>query len=286
MAKRYTRQEFLDRLWQGIKSGRPLVMTGAGNGIAAKFIERGGIDILGVYNTGYFRMQGYGSLAGMLPIMDNNQLIYDMGKREVLPQVKEAPVIAGVAGVDPLRNMALYLEELKHIGYSGVHNFPTVAWYDGEFRETLEATGLGYEHELRMINIAQGLDMLTIGYAFNMEDARRLFAEAAPDIYIFHAGITRGGSTGYGGGRGIEEMAELSQKHYDFARSQKPEVILLAHGAALSDPETAQYMVTHTDCHGVQLGSAIERMAVERPLEERAAKFKSIRFPEGARRWS
>jgi predicted TIM-barrel enzyme len=286
MAKRYTRQEFLDRLWQGIKSGRPLVMTGAGNGIAAKFIERGGIDILGVYNTGYFRMQGYGSLAGMLPIMDNNQLIYDMGKREVLPQVKEAPVIAGVAGVDPLRNMALYLEELKHIGYSGVHNFPTVAWYDGEFRETLEATGLGYEHELRMINIAQGLDMLTIGYAFNMEDARRLFGEAAPDIYIFHAGITRGGSTGYGGGRGIEEMAELSQKHYDFARSQKPEVILLAHGAALSDPETAQYMVTHTDCHGVQLGSAIERMAVERPLEERAAKFKSIRFPEGARRWS
>ena len=231
-------------------------------------------------------MQGYGSLAGMLPIMDNNQLIYDMGKREVLPQVKEAPVIAGVAGVDPLRNMALYLEELKHIGYSGVHNFPTVAWYDGEFRETLEATGLGYEHELRMINIAQGLDMLTIGYAFNMEDARRLFGEAAPDIYIFHAGITRGGSTGYGGGRGIEEMAELSQKHYDFARSQKPEVILLAHGAALSDPETAQYMVTHTDCHGVQLGSAIERMAVERPLEERAAKFKSIRFPEGARRWS
>ena len=284
MAKRYTRQEFLDRLGQGIKSGRPLVMTGAGNGIAAKFIERGGIDILGVYNTGFFRMQGYGSLAGMLPIMDNNQLIYDMGKREVLPQVKEVPVIAGVAGVDPLRDMRLYLEDLKHIGYSGVHNFPTVAWYDGEFRGTLEATGLGYEHELRMINIARELDMLTIGYAFNMEDAERLFAEAAPDIYIFHAGITRGGSTGYGGGRGIQEMAELSQKHYDFARSQKPEVILLAHGAALSDPETAQYMVTHTECHGVQLGSAIERMAVERPLEERAANFKSIRFPEGAER--
>jgi predicted TIM-barrel enzyme len=260
-------------------------MTGAGNGIAAKFIERGGIDILGVYNTGYFRMQGYGSLAGMLPILDNNELIYNMGRREVLPQVKEVPVIAGVAGVDPLRDMRLYLEDLKHVGYSGVHNFPTVAWYDGEFRRTLEATGLGYEHELMMINIARDLDMLTIGYAFNMEDARRLFAEAAPDIYIFHAGITRGGSTGYVEGRGIEEMAELSQKHYDFARSQKPDVILLAHGAALSDPETAQYMVTHTDCHGVQLGSAIERMAVERPLEERAANFKAIRFPDGAERW-
>jgi len=181
MATRYTRQEFLDRLWAEIKRGKPLVMTGAGNGIAAKFIEKGGVDILGVYNTGYFRMQGYGSLAGMLPIMDNNELIYNIGKREVLPQVKEVPVIAGVAGVDPLRDMRLYLDDLKHIGYSGIHNFPTVAWYDGEFRRTLEATGLGYEHELRMINLAGELDMLSIGYAFNMEDARRLFAEAPPD---------------------------------------------------------------------------------------------------------
>jgi len=285
MAKRYTLKEFLERLWAAIKAGKPLVMTGAGNGIAAKFIERGGVDILGVYNTGYFRMQGYGSLAGMLPILDNNELIYNMGKREVLPQVKEVPVIAGVAGVDPLRDMHLYLADLKHIGYSGVHNFPTVAWYDGEFRQTLEGTGLGYDHELNMLNTARELDMLTIGYAFNMEDAKRLFSEAAPDIYIFHAGITRGGSTGYGKGRGIEEMAELSQEHYDFARSKKADVILLAHGAALSGPDTAQYMVTHTDCHGVQLGSAIERMAVEIPLEERAAAFKAITFPEGARRW-
>jgi predicted TIM-barrel enzyme len=261
-------------------------MTGAGNGIAAKFIELGGIDILGVYNTGYFRMQGYGSLAGMLPILDNNELIYNMGKREVLPQVKEVPVIAGVAGVDPLRDMSLFLQDLNHIGYSGVHNFPTVAWFDGEFRRTLEATGLGYEHELSMLNTARDLDMLTIGYAFNMDDAKRLFAEAPPDIYIFHAGITCGGTTGYSEGRGIEEMAEMSQEHYDFARSQKPDVILLAHGAALSGPDSAQYMVTHTDCHGVQLGSAIERMAVERPLEERAAAFKAITFPEGAQRWN
>jgi len=285
MAKRYSRQESLDRLWAEIKTGRPLVMTGAGNGIAAKFIERGGVDILGVYNTGYFRMQGYGSLAGMLPILDANQLIYDVGKREVLPQVQEVPVVAGVNGVDPLRDMRLFLEDLKQIGYSGVHNLPTVAWFDGEFRRTLEATGLGYEHELHMINTARELDMLTIGYAFNMEDAKRLFAEAAPDIYIFHAGITRGGSTGYGKGRSIVEMADRSQAHYDFALSQKPDVILLSHGAALSDAETAQYMVTHTTCHGVQLGSAIERLAVERPLQERAAAFKTIRFPAGADRW-
>lgn len=285
MARRYSRQEFLARLWGEIKHGKPLVMTGAGNGIAAKFIERGGVDILGVYNTGYFRMQGYGSLAGMLPMADANEMVFQVGRREVLPQVKEVPVIAGLNGVDVLRDMRLFLEDIKRIGFSGVHNFPTVAWFDGEFRKTLEGTGLGYQMELDMLNIAHDLDMLTIGYAFNAEDTERLIKEAAPDVFIFHAGITRGGSTGYAGGRSLQEMAERTQAMYDIARKIKPDLILLAHGAALVNPEDGQYMLDHTDCHGVQLGSSIERMAIEVPLQERAASFKDIRFPEGARRW-
>jgi predicted TIM-barrel enzyme len=284
MAKRYTRQEFLDRLWGEIKGGRPLVMTGAGNGIAAKFIERGGVDILGVYNTGYFRMQGYGSLAGMLPMADANEMVYQVGKREVLPQVKDVPVIAGLNGVDVLRDMQLFLEDIKRIGFSGVHNFPTVAWFDGEFRKTLEKTGLGYEHEINMLNIARDLDLLTIGYAFNEEDAERLMREAMPDIFIFHAGITRGGTTGYAESRSLEEMAQRSQGHYDLAKGIKPDVILLAHGAALVNAQDAQFMLDHTDCHGVQLGSSIERMAVEVPLQERAAAFKDIHFPVGVTR--
>jgi len=281
MAKRYSRKEFLDRLRAEIARGKPLVMTGAGNGIAAKFIEKGGVDILGVYNTGYLRMQGYGSLAGMLPIADANDMVYTMGKREVLPQVKEVPVIAGLNGVDPLRDMRLFLEDCRRIGYSGVHNFPTVAWFDGEFRRTLEGTGLGYEHEIRMLITARELDMLSIGYAFNEEDCERLMKEAAPDIIIFHAGITRGGSTGYGGGSDIAETARRSQHHFEIARRIKPDVILLAHGAALVDPRDAQYMLDNTECDGVQLGSSIERMAIEKPLEERAAAFKTVHFPKG-----
>ena len=278
MARRYTRKEFLHKLKAEIGRGKPLLMTGAGNGIAAKFIERGGVDILGVYNTGYLRMQGYGSLAGMLPIADANELVFDMGRREVLPQVKDVPVVAGLNGVDPLRDMPLFLEDCRRIGFSGVHNFPTVAWYDGEFRRTLEGTGLGYEHEIRMLVTARELDLLTIGYAFNLEDCERLMKEAAPDIFIFHAGITRGGSTGYAGGSGIEDTARRSQKHYEIARRIKPDVILLAHGAALVDPADAQYMLDHTDCDGVQLGSSIERMAIENPLQERTATFKAVHF--------
>lgn len=278
MAKRYTRQEFLNRLRAEIARGKPLVMTGAGNGIAAKFIERGGVDILGVYNTGYFRMQGYGSLAGMLPMADANELVFNMGRREVLPQVQDVPVIAGLNGVDVLRDMKLFLDDCKRIGFSGVHNFPTVAWFDGDFRKTLEGTGLGYRHEINMLNWAHELDMLTIGYAFNETDAEFLMQHAMPDIFIYHAGITRGGSTGYGSSQSLEDMAKRSQAHYNLARSIKPDVILLAHGAALVNPDDAQYMLDHTDCHGIQLGSSIERMAIEEPLQARAASFKQIQF--------
>lgn len=283
MAKRYSRQEFLDRLWAEIARGKPLVMTGAGNGIAAKFIERGGVDILGVYNTGYFRMQGWGSLAGMLPMADANEMVFNMGRREILPQVQETPVIVGVNGVDVLRDMKLFLEDCRRIGFSGVHNFPTVAWFDGDFRKTLEGTGLGYQHEIDMLNWAHELDLLTIGYAFNETDAEKLIQYAAPDIFIYHAGITRGGSTGYSASASLADMAARSQEHYELAKRLKPDVILLAHGAALVNPEDAQYMLDHTDCHGIQLGSSIERMAVEAPLEERAAAFKQIHFSDRLR---
>jgi predicted TIM-barrel enzyme len=278
MATQYSRHAFLERLRGEIGSGKPLVMTGAGSGICAKFIERGGVDILGVYNTGYFRMHGYGSLAGMLPMADANEMVYRMGEREILPQVREVPVIAGLNGVDVLRDMRIFLEDCRRIGFSGVHNFPTVAWFDGEFRNTLEKTGLGYRHEIDMLNTARDLDMLTFGYSFNERDTETLMEEAQPDVYIFHSGITRGGSTGYGEGSGIDGMVERSEKNFAIARRVKPDVILLAHGSSLVDPDDAQYVVDNTSCHGVQLGSSIERIAVEKPLEERARSFKNIVF--------
>jgi predicted TIM-barrel enzyme len=284
MAERYTRADFLHRLRAEIDAGRPLVMTGAGNGIAAKFIEKGGVDIIGVYNTGYFRMQGYGSLAGMLPMADANDMVYRIGMREVLPQVKETPVIAGVNGVDVLRNMRLFLEDISRAGFSGVHNFPTVGWFDGDFRNTLERTGLGYGLEIEMLNLARELDLLTIGYSFNMADTRMLMKEASPDIFIFHSGITKGGSTGYEESSSISEMAKRSREQYEIAKSAKPDVILLAHGASLVNPEDAQYLLDHTDCHGMQLGSSIERMAIEEPLKLRAESFKRVSFPKERKR--
>jgi predicted TIM-barrel enzyme len=282
-ARRPARAEVLARLRGELARGRALVMTGAGNGLAAKFIERAGVDLIGVYNTGYFRMQGLGSLAGMLPIQDSNALVRRMAEREILPQVRATPVVAGVNGVDPLRDMAAFLAELRGIGISGVHNFPTVAWFDGTFRRTLEATGLGYAHELHMLRLARELDLLTVGYAFNAEDTERLMREAAPDIFIFHAGITAGGATGDAGAASLEEMAARSQRHFEIARAIKADVILLAHGAALVGPQDARAILARTSCDGVQLGSSIERLAIEPAIESRAAAFKDCPLPARAR---
>ena len=272
--KRYTREEFLNYLNDKVTKGDPLLMSGVGNGLSAKFMEKGGIDIIGVYNSCKYRINGYGSLAGMLPLGNANELVYQMGARDILPQVKNVPVIAGVNLNDCTMDMRIYLESLVDIGFCGIHNFPTVAWFDGVFRDTLEATGLGFGVEIENFKIAKEVGLVTFGYAFNKEDTKKMMNEAQIDVFVFHAGITRGGTTGVTEVETIKETARRSQECYDIARAAKKDVILLAHGAALAEPEDARYMMKYTDASGIQVGSAIERLAIEVPLYERTRAFK------------
>ena len=272
--KRYTRKEFLDYMNSRIANRDPILMSGVGNGLSAKFMEKGGIDILGVYNSCKYRINGYGSLAGMLPVGNANEVVYHMGERDILPQVKEVPVIAGVNLNDCTMDIRAYLESIARLGFCGVHNFPTVAWFDGVFRETLEATGLGFDVEIEGFKIAKEAGLVTFGYAFNKEDTRKMMNEAQVDVFVFHAGITKGGTTGVADVESIEETARRSQECYDIARAAKSDVILLAHGAALAEPKDARFMMEHTDAAGIQVGSAIERLAIEAPLYERTRAFK------------
>src|SRR5260221_7742052 len=156
----FTRAECLTRLRAQVAAGKPIVGGGAGTGLSAKCAEAGGIDLIVIYNSGRFRMAGRGSLAGMMPYGDANQIVMDMA-HEVLPVVRKTPVIAGVCGTDPFRMMEIFLKQVQAAGFSGVQNFPTVGLIDGTFRQNLEETDMGFGLEVDMIRLARELDLLT-----------------------------------------------------------------------------------------------------------------------------
>src|SRR5215211_8078289 len=161
----FTRDECLARLRAQVAAGRPIIGGGAGTGLSARCAEAGGIDLIIIYNSGRFRMAGRGSMSGMMPYGDANQIVMDMA-REVLPVARRTPVLAGVCGTDPFRLMPQFLAEVKAAGFTGVQNFPTVGLIDGTFRAGLEETGMGYGLEVEMVKMARDMGLLTCPYVF------------------------------------------------------------------------------------------------------------------------
>src|SRR3954451_23028136 len=216
-----TRSEALARLSARAEAGRPTIGAGAGTGLSAKLAEVGGADLIIIYNSGRYRMGGRGSLAGLLPYGDANAIVVDMA-REVLPVVKETPVLAGVCGTDPFRLMPIFLDELKRIGFSGVQNFPTVGLFDGTFRVGLEETGMGYGLEVDMIRLAHERDFLTAPYVFEEEQAAAM-AQAGADVLVPHMGLTTGGAIGAESAKSLEQCVPLIQAMHDAAKRVNPE---------------------------------------------------------------
>src|SRR5512144_2084983 len=241
---RFERAALLKRFREMAKRGEPIVGGGAGTGLSAKCEEAGGVDLIVIYNSGRYRMAGRGSLAGLMPYGDANAIVVDMA-REVLPVVKETPVLAGVCGTDPFRLMPVFLEELKRIGFSGVQNFPTVGLIDGNHRIGLEETGMGYGVEVEMIRTAHELDLLTAPYVFTPEEAVAM-TEAGADVLVPHMGLTTGGAIGATTAKSLDDSVELVQAMCDAARAARDDVIVLCHGGPIAEPEDAAYVLERT----------------------------------------
>jgi predicted TIM-barrel enzyme len=271
------RDESLRRLRAQIDAGTPILGAGAGTGISAKFAERGGTDIIIIYNSGRYRMGGRGSLAGLLPYGDANAIVVDMA-REVLPVVEDTPVLAGVCGTDPFRLMPAFLRELKEMGFDGVQNFPTVGLIDGTFRQNLEETEMSYQKEVDMIRLASEMDFLTCPYVFDTDQAVAM-AEAGADVLVPHMGLTTKGSIGAETALGLEEAAERVQAMHDAAKDVKPDILVLCHGGPIAEPDDAQYIFDHTEgIVGFFGASSVERLPTEPAIENRARAFKELRF--------
>ena len=271
------RSEILRRLRSQIEKKIPIIGAGAGTGISAKFCEKGGVDLIIIYNSGRFRMAGRGSLAGLLPYGDANAIVVDMAS-EVLPVVEDTPVLAGVCGTDPFRMMDVFLPQLKEMGFSGIQNFPTVGLYDGKLGQNLEETGMGYGLEVELVQKANELDLLTAPYVFDPEQAARM-AEAGADVLVPHMGLTTKGSIGATSALALEDCPGIISAMAEAARKAREDVIVLCHGGPISEPADAQFILQNTPgIDGFFGASSIERLATEPAIREQAAAFKKITF--------
>lgn len=270
-----SRKEILAKFKEETTNGKILVGVGAGTGITAKSSEAGGADMLIIYNSGRFRMAGRGSLSGLLSYGDANQIVVEMGS-EVLPVVKNTPVLAGVCGTDPFRVMDVYLKQLKDMGFNGVQNFPTVGLIDGVFRQNLEETGMGYGLEVDMIRKAHELDMLTCPYVFDPEQAKAM-AEAGADILVAHMGLTTKGTIGAQTALTLDDCVVKIKAIIEGGRSVNPDVMVICHGGPIAEPEDAQYVIERIpEIDGFFGASSIERFAAERGIKAQTEAFKDV----------
>ncbi|RCV21567.1 hypothetical protein SETIT_4G149300v2 [Setaria italica] len=265
----------LNKLKQHISEGIPVIGAGAGTGISAKFEEAGGVDLIVVYNSGRFRMAGRGSLAGLLPFADANAIVLEMAN-EVLPVVKGVPVLAGVCATDPFRRMEYFLKKLETIGFCGVQNFPTVGLFDGNFRQNLEETGMGYSLEVEMISRAHNMGFLTTPYAFNPEEAAAM-AKVGAHIIVAHMGLTTAGSIGAKTAVTLDDSTVRVQAIADAALRVNPDIIILCHGGPISGPQEAEFILNNTKgVHGFYGASSMERLPVEQAITNTMRQYKRI----------
>lgn len=275
----YTRQEVKDRLQKNIDQNKAIIAAGAGTGISAKFIEKGGADLIIIYNSGRFRMAGHGSSAGLMAYGDANAVAMEIGEFEVLPVVEEVPVICGVHGSDPRRRMWHHLIKVKEMGFSGINNFPTHSIVDGHFRQVLEETGMGFHKEVEMVRLASKMDMFSIVYVAKPEEAI-LMAEAGADAIIAHVGTTVGGSIGVvEASCTMEDAIQQTQKIVDAGRKVNPEIFYLTHGGPINTPEDVRVVLEKTNVQGFLGASSLERMGVEESLTNLTREFKLLTLP-------
>ncbi len=273
----FTRDQVLERLRNTLAMGSPIIGAGAGTGISAKFAEAGGADLILIYNSGKYRMAGHGSNAGLLPIGDANAIVMEMGEREVLPVVRDTPVIAGVNGTDPTRVMDRFLGRVEEMGFSGVINFPSIGYTDGRWRKSLEATGFGLDKEVGMLRKASERGMFTMAYCYETHEAAA-FAEAGVDMMVVHLGLTTGGSIGADDSFTISLDACIEQavETREISAAVNPDILVVLHGGPLEGPREVETVMRGSGCYGFIGASTMERLPTEKAVADTVRAFKSV----------
>jgi len=283
MVRRFTRQEIEDRLNAEIQKGHAIFDAFAGTGISAKFAEAGGADMVTTHILARFRMAGLSSMVGYLSIADANAVTLELGKRDIIPVIKNTPVMAGLLGADPTRAMDSFLDEIIASGFSGIMNCPTLALVDGNFRRALEETGVKYDQEVEMIAMGHRKGLYTKAFCTTPEEAQKML-DAGCDNIIAHGGNTSGGSIGSRTTSSVETMVGFVQSIIDTVKTKKSEILVTCHGGAMETPEDVRTLLAKVKgLDGYVGGSTAERIPVEKSITEAVRGFKSIRLPKDTR---
>jgi len=284
IVRRTSRAEILAKLQKKVTSRTPVMIASAGSGLVAKLLEQAGVDCINTFSGARLRANGMGTMAMMWPILDSNKQTLDYTEQDILPAIEgDAFVCACLNANDPLKDMHTVLQHLLSIGVNSVSNIgPSLSYVDKDstIYQVLTKSGITFQNEIDMLVLAKEMGHVTIGLAFDEEDALALARGAKPDIFCFHAGTTKGGRTGYDSGETIADTAKRTEDVYREVRKLHPEVILVAHGAAMETPKDAQYMLDHTSGHGFWTGSSTERLPIERAVLGAAREFAGLRFSE------
>ena len=277
MGTKIPRGKILRNLKEKVERGEPIIGCGAGTGLSAKMEEAGGADLMIIYNSGRYRMAGRSSLAGLLAYGDANAVVMEMAG-EVLPVVKNTPVLAGVNGTDPFRQMSLFLKQVSEVGFSGVQNFPTVGLFDGVMRENMEATGLGYDKEIEMIRLARDMDLFTSPYVFT-EDEAKAMTEAGADLLVPHVGLTTAGSIGASSALTLDEAIDKVMTMAEVGWKINKDLMVICHGGPFDEPENVgKALAKMPGIVGFYGASSAERLPTERAIVEQIKAFKLLKL--------
>ena len=280
---RTTREKVLAKLNEKVKNRIPIMISSAGSGLVAKLQEDAGTDCINTFSGARLRANGMGTMSMMWPILDSNKQTLDYTREDIMPALRgNAFVCACLNANDPLKDMRMVIEDCKRMGVISVSNIgPSISYvdHDSEIYRVLNSAGITLQNEIDMLKLAKDeMEMVTIGLAFTLEDAIAICKQAKPHIFCFHAGTTKGGLSGYNNGITIEQTAEITEEAYRKCREVHPDVILVAHGAAMESPSDAQYILEHTSGHGFWTGSSTERLPIERAVTAAAREFRSLKF--------
>ncbi len=280
---RTSREEIMNKLRKKMEQRIPIFIASAGSGLVASLLEKAGADCINTFSGARLRANGMGTMAMMWPILDSNKQTIDYTREDIMTAIKgDAFICACLNANDPLKDMRVVLQDLKNIGvYSASNIGPSISYVDkdSEIYKVLTKSGITLDNEIAMLKLAKEMDMVSVGLGFDEEDSLQIVEESQPDIFCFHAGTTKGGLKGYDSGETIEQTAQRSEEVYKKLRKISPEVILIAHGAALENPVDAQYILNNTSCDGIWTGSSTERIPIERAVFQTAKEFADLRFP-------